>query len=62
MNVLDVDTGAGRIVLQDDLLKEHERPLVLSVLSHLHQRSQLETSKSSPIRHVAHITRGSSMI
>ena len=37
MDVFDVDAAASSIVLQYDLLKEHERPLVLCMLSDLQQ-------------------------
>lgn len=36
MDVLDIDACRSCVVLQDDLLQEHEGTLVLSVLPHLH--------------------------
>ena len=39
MDVFDVDAAAGSVVLQYDLLKEHECPLVLCMLSDLQQGS-----------------------
>ena len=44
MDVFDVDAAAGSIVLQYDLLKEHERPLVLCMLSDLQQGSAAQGS------------------
>ena len=35
MNVFDVDAGGGCIILEDDLLQEHECALVFCVLPHL---------------------------
>lgn len=35
MNILDVDTVASSIVLENNLLKEHESPLVLCMLPDL---------------------------
>lgn len=40
MDILDVDTRGCSIVLKDDLLKEHERPLVLCMLPDLQQHQQ----------------------
>ena len=35
MNILDVDASGSRIILEDDLLQEHESTLVLCMLSDL---------------------------
>ena len=41
MDVLDVDTRGCCIVLEDDLLQEHEGALVLCMLPHLHEHDNV---------------------